>query len=393
MRPVQLPDKARFSCQSCGRCCQGWAVPVDQATVDRLRGHDWGGEPFERVTGAGEPYRIRLVENRCFFLDPQNRCRIHAELAYDAKPPVCRSFPLTVLEVAGQRYARLSFWCPTVTANVGKSLDYQSTWIKETSKHADRRTAPLMLNEKTEVQPADFDRIHHALRRFLVDPTLPVADRLAAASALIRRLDRAPGKVEGAAVAGLVRAAESDSATVLAAEGRRGGRASGGRRVLSLYLLQDRQGGRIAIVVRLAAVLLFNAGLTSLSSRAVPCAARWRQVRRVSFAPSAASLELLTRYFCSKLDSRRYVAGEATLVAGFNLLVAAYGTINVLARMRAASQGRTSCSDEDIALAVGAADLLVVEHPGLHYGRVHAALVDAALGGSGMSADLLALIE
>ena len=141
-----------------------WTKPPS----DRLRSHDWGGEPFESAPGAGEPYRIKLVDNRCFFLDPENRCRIHTELSYDAKPPTCRSFPLTVLEVGGQRYARLSFWCPTVTANTGKPLDHQSSWIKETAKQSDHRTRPLMVNETREIQPGDFDRIHHALRRFLV---------------------------------------------------------------------------------------------------------------------------------------------------------------------------------------------------------------------------------
>jgi Fe-S-cluster containining protein len=393
MRPVHLPDNARFSCQSCGRCCQGWSVPVDAATVDRLRRHDWGAEPFERAPGAGKPYRTRLVDGRCFFLDSENRCRIHKELAYEAKPPVCRSFPLTVLEVGGQRYARLSFWCPTVTANTGKPIDHQSSWIKETAKHTDQRTGPLMVNQTTAIQPGDFDRVHHALRRFVADATQPIADRLAAAAALIRRLDQAPEDVQGASLARLVQIAEAEGLAALASEARRGGHASGGRRVLSLYLLQDRQGGRLAILARLASVLLFNAGATRIASRAVPASASWRQIRGIPFRPSAESAGLLTRYFCSKLDSRRYVAGDATLVTGFNLLLAAYGMINVLARLRAASQKRLSCNEEDVSLAVGAADLLVVEHPGLHYGRVHAQLVEAALGSAGLCSDLLARIE
>lgn len=368
-------------------------MPVDAETVARLRKHDWGGEPFERAPGAGEPYRTRLVDQRCFFLDPENRCRIHAELSYDAKPPVCRSFPLTVLEVGGQRYARLSYWCPTVTANTGRQLESQSGWVKETARHSDQRTAPLTIDGTTPIQPGDFDRIHHALRRFLAEAALPIPDRLAAGSALIRRVARATHLPGGGSMAGVVQAAEAEGAAVLAREGRQGGHPSGGRRVLSLYLLQDRLGGRLAIVTRLVSVLLFNTGLGTLSSRAVPGSASWRRIRRVSFHPSADSTRLLTRYFCSKLDSRRYVAGDATLVSGFNLLVAAYGMINVLARMRAASEERLACADEDVILAVGAADLLVVEHPGLHHGRVHTRLVEAALGPVDLCADLLARVE
>ena len=196
-----------------------------------------------------------------------------------------------------------------------------------------------------------------------------------------------------ASLAKVVQTAVAEGPATLAREARDGGHRSGGRRALSLYLLQDRQGGRLAILTRLASVLLFNAGAIRLKSRAVPAAASWRQIRGVAFQPTAEGAGLLTRYFCSKVDSRRYVAGDATLVTGFNLLLAAYGMINVLSRMRAASQDRRSIDEEDIRLAVSAADLLVVEHPGLHYGRVHARLTQSALGSSDLCADLMALID
>jgi Fe-S-cluster containining protein len=341
---------------------------------------------------AGEPFRTKLVNGRCFFLDDENRCRIHTEISYDAKPPVCRSFPLTVLDVGGKRYARLSFWCPTVVANVGKPLDQQSRWLKETAKHTDHRTAPLMINEKAELPVRDFERVHLALRRLVVGSALPMGDRLAAASALVRRLDAASGKGKSVDADLVIVAAESDGAAVLAGEARRGGHPSGGRRVLSMYLLQDRQGGRFAILARFFSIILFSAGVTKLHSRAVPGRASWRQLRRVAFDPSPVSDDLVTRYICSKLDSRRYVAGEATLVTGFNLLLAAYGMINVLARIRAASEGRQVCNDEDVRLAVGAADLLVVEHPGLYQGRLHGLLTRAALGSPSLGGDLLACL-
>jgi len=396
-RPIDLPEGARFSCQSCGRCCQGWRIPVDQTTVDRLRAHDWGADPFEPARAPGEPYRIKLVRGRCFFLDQENRCRIHTELSYEAKPAVCRAFPLTVLEVAGQRYARLSFWCPTVTANSGKPLTHQSRWLNETAKHADRRKAPLLINETTEIAPRDFERVHHVLRRFLLETSLPVSDRLAAAAALIRRLDSAAENADkkntAASVDGIVRSAELDGAAALAQETRRRGRPSDGRQVLSLYVLQDSRDGRFAAVAHFLSVLMFNLGIGRLRLHAVPARASWRQLRRVVFVPSAVSADLLTRYFCSKLDSRRYVAGEATLVTGVNTLVAAYGMINLLARMKAASDGRVACDVADVQSAVSAADLLVVEHHGPDRGRVHVRLTQVALGNPDLCADLLACLD
>src|SRR5262245_50679594 len=157
MNPISLPEGARFTCQSCGQCCQGWSVPVDQQTVDRLRKHDWNGDPFERASGTGTPYRLRLVDGRCFFLDAQNRCRIHVELSYEEKPAVCRGFPLTVLDVGGRQYARLSFWCPTVVENDGRPLQHQVRWLKDTAKNADHRTTPVTVNGRTAIQPRDFE--------------------------------------------------------------------------------------------------------------------------------------------------------------------------------------------------------------------------------------------
>jgi len=368
-------------------------VPVDQATVDRLRAHDWGADPFEAVPTAHEPYRTRLVGGRCFFLDSGNRCRIHTELSYDAKPVACRAFPLAVLDVAGRMHARLSFWCPTVVSNVGRPLEHQARWIKETARHSDSRSVPAIeIIEDCEIHARDLERVHHALRRLLRETSAQIGDRLGAAAALIRRMAMA---AEGGSppVNVALESAASEAVPVLASEARRGGHGAGGRRALSLYLLQDRAGGRLSLLARLVSVLLYHTGVVGLRSRAVSARATWRQARRVGFHPSAESDELLTRYFLSKLDSRRYLAGDATLVAGVNLLVAAYGVINVLARIRAASEGRPSCDEEDVRRAVRAADLLVVEHLWQHRGRVHSRLSQLTLGSPGFAGDLLAYLD
>jgi Fe-S-cluster containining protein len=391
VQSVHLSNGARFSCRSCGACCQGWAVPVDRATADRLRAHDWGGDPFEVSADPQQPFRIKLVEGRCFFLDAENRCRIHRQISYEAKPAVCRAFPLAVLEVGGKQYGRLSFWCPTVVDNAGKPLEHQLKWIKETARHVDRRSSPLRINDTIALAPREFDRVHQALRTLLSTTSLTIEDRLAAAAAVIGRLEASANG--GGGIDRVLAGAEAEGAATLAAEARRKGRAAGGRRVLSLYLLQDAQGGRFSRMGRFFSLLLFGLGLAPVASKAVQAKASWRQVRQVSFEPPDASNELLTRYFCSKLDSRRYVAGEATLITGFNLMVAAYGVINLLARMRAAAAGRRSCSEEDIRAAVRAADLLVVEHRGQDRAGVQALLSQTALGSPGLCGDVLARLE
>jgi Fe-S-cluster containining protein len=387
---MELPRGARFGCQSCGRCCQGWSVPVDAGTVTRLRAHDWGGEdPFEAVAGGDEPFRIRLVDGRCFFLNPDNRCRIHAELSYEDKPAVCRAFPLAVLDVNGARYGRLSYWCPTVAENAGRPLEQQGRWLKDTAKHADRRTAPLRLSGEVPLSTADFQLLHRVVRRWIELESFAVEQRLAALSALVRLIDA--NVAAGESVPKTVKAADAAGPQALLAASP-SGRGSSGRRLLSLYLLDDRPPGRGRAIRRALAVALFFRGGMRLSSRAMAASASWRAVRKVDLPPSGAAGALVTRYLTEKISSHRYIAGDASVRAGINLLATAYAVANVLARLKAASQGRQHCDVGDVRLALGAADLLVVEHQGRGAAPVEA-LRREALEGDDCSLDVLEAIR
>jgi hypothetical protein len=362
-------------------------VPVDGATAGRLRAHDWGSDPFVPTPGATHEFRIRLVDGRCFFLDAQNRCRIHSEVSYDAKPAACRAFPLTVLDVGGSRHARLSYWCPTVVSNTGKPLEHQAQWIKDVSRHAGVRTEPVSVNGGAPLSPRDLEAVHRTLREFHAGPTA-IPDRLAAGAGLGARL-----AAEAGDVAGVLRRAHADGVDALAAEARRGGDAASGRRALALYIVFDAEGGRAKMLLRTAGVFLSGLGLTPVRSRAVGASARWPALRKVRFAPSDAAAEVLARYFASKVESRRYLAGSAPLCAGLNELLVAWGIVRVLAQVRAASERRNACEDGDIRAAVSAADLLVMEHGGLDHGRLHEQLTKAVLASSSLAADVLAAVE
>lgn len=392
---IRVSADARFTCRSCGRCCQGWAVPVDQQTVDRLRSRSWGGEPFEATSTGEHPYRIRLVNGRCFFLDDTNRCRIQSELSYEAKPDVCRAFPLAVLDVNGTRHARMSYWCPTVADNVGRPLVHQMRWVHETARHADHRTARFMLNGRIEIESRTFDQVHAALHRLLAASEAKIADRIAAAAALVRRMVAAAAAAPdvSAVCRAAIQGGDLDGIARLTKEMRSSGRAASGRRVLALYLLQDASGGRASLLGRFFAVMLFTAGWTRLRSRVVSGRASWRELRAVADANTPSADGLVTRYLVSKLESRRYVAGAATLVEGVNMLCVAYAVAMVLARVRAAASGRACCDEGDIRAGLGAADLLVVEHAARLAGGLHGRLARAALGEADLCGDVLASLD
>ncbi len=391
---MKIPE-ARFSCSSCGRCCTMWTITVDEAKVAQLRKHDWGGDPFVARRGEGDAFRVRMVGGRCFFLDEEQRCRIHSTLGYEAKPEGCKAFPLHVARVAGETTLRLSYYCPAACAGEGKRLADQGRWVKATVKTAGdvERKRPLELVPDLELGGRDLDAIEEALGALLETHELALADRLAAGAALLARLTTAVRRGGKGAFAGALREARATAPAALASEGRAGGSASRAGPVLSLFLGQDCAPGAFSRLGHFLGVRAFNLGLARLRSHLLGGArASAGALRRVAFDPPLpeGGEALLTRYLTHKLRARRVVSGELTLVAGWNLLCAAYGVIRVLSRLRAAAGGRSACEAADLAAAVQAADLLVVEHTTLYQGTIVGALTDTVLAGEGLCASILA---
>jgi hypothetical protein len=373
-----------------------WTITVDQLKVEQLRKNRWGGpDPFLPRRGAGDPYRIRMVDGRCFFLDADRRCRIHTQLGYDAKPEGCKAFPLHVATVGGETLLRLSFYCPAVRAGEGKRLSEQMRWIKATIKSAGSiaRETPLQLDDSIALSARELEGIETALSTLLGDKERPMADRLAAGAALLGRLQLACGRAGKGALGPALEEARQADPQKLVEEVRGLGSAARAGPVLSLFLGQDCAPGSLSRLSHFVGVRLFNVGLTRLRSRMMgEVKASWRRIREVSFDPPlpAEANALLTRYLQHKLRARRPLTGELAFLAGYNLLVAAYGVINVLARLRAAAEGRNTCDANDVGEAVSAADLLVVEHTTLYHDTLVATLTDTVLSQDHLCASVLA---
>ena len=94
-------DGARFECQGSGQCCQNYVFgPLTDADIARLEGLDlsaFGPGPYwgflERKDGKPERY-LTSTNDRCMFLEGDHRCGIHARFGADAKPGLCRMYPL-----------------------------------------------------------------------------------------------------------------------------------------------------------------------------------------------------------------------------------------------------------------------------------------------------------
>jgi len=396
---IRLPD-ARFSCHSCGRCCTIWSVTVDEAKVAKLREHDWSsiapGDPFEKNRGPGEAYRLRMRKGRCFFLAEDNRCQIHAKLGYDAKPEGCKAFPLHFTEVGARSYARLSFYCPSVSGGKGKKLRDQMRWVRATRKAAGdvSREDALTLDGDVELTQREIDALHERLKEILERRELELGDRLAAGAALLARIsERAEERRKGALASVLEQTKTKAMVEALAAAGRAEGKSSRAGPIFSLFLGADCGAGKLARMGHFFGVRFFNIGLGKLRSKAMQASASRSKLRATRFDPSAEGQALLERYIAHKLEGRRHLGGSTTLIGGFNLLIASYALINVLARVSAAAAGRSCCDDHDVQAAVEAADLLVVEHTTLRRGKLFGQLVEAILGQRGLAASLLARVD
>ena len=84
----------RHACGSCGGSCQGVIVAMlNQPEAERVR-------QLGAKLGVEDPIedgRLRLTDGHCVFLGEDKRCQIHATYGLEAKPTVCKQFPLVVV--------------------------------------------------------------------------------------------------------------------------------------------------------------------------------------------------------------------------------------------------------------------------------------------------------
>lgn len=139
--PLQLPTIQNWSCHNCGGCCKQHAIAITAEEHRRIAEQNWtaadgipAGQPlFERVGLFPWSKWFRLAhrpDGGCVFLDERGLCRIHAKFGESAKPLACRIYPYA-FHPSGKKVAvSLRFSCPSVAANLGKSVVAQEPDLK-----------------------------------------------------------------------------------------------------------------------------------------------------------------------------------------------------------------------------------------------------------------------
>ena len=96
---VEVAGPLTHRCVGCGTSCHGVQVRVleDERESLSARAEQLGVDaPFD-----GDHLRLG-DRGACVFLDANQRCRLHAEFGAEAKPWLCRQYPLVAVEIEGE---------------------------------------------------------------------------------------------------------------------------------------------------------------------------------------------------------------------------------------------------------------------------------------------------
>lgn len=136
---VILPTAEKWDCHHCGICCRGSLVPLYDEDLARLRSQKWDEHPEFRNTtvivrnqSSRNAFRLaHRADGSCVFLSDQGLCRIHSELGYEAKPTICRVFPLQLVPRNGRVALTARRACPSAAADSGQLLKQHLPFVQQ----------------------------------------------------------------------------------------------------------------------------------------------------------------------------------------------------------------------------------------------------------------------
>ena len=367
----------KYSCINCGRCCTNWGISVEDKVADNLLKYDWGAnypdmkgiEILVRrkssITGSESNF-IKMKKNgRCPFMDEKNFCRIHSDLGYDAKPLTCKRFPLDMVKGRKAVYARLSFYCPAVVKGEGQPLGAQRRWMETCLRGGGTHSLPekMYWAEGLEISPVDASEIENRLLDIIRDHDMSVRDRLALGAALIEAAGEYVDE-NGKNSSGYIKdLAKLDYEPIKEESAKIPSSSAKGRLAIGLFLLQDTKPTTWGRLSHLPSLIKYMFHVGGVKSHILKTKASFRKAAKVHFEPLDPDREaLLTRFYEHKIIGKRLLEGDMPLVGVWALFCAAYGIVDLMSRVRAADAGRDKVDFDDVAEALGLADLLAVEH-------------------------------
>ncbi len=185
-----LPIAERWDCTRCGQCCRGSVIPLSEQDLAKLQRQNWAEHPelsgvktTIKVGGRSGKYQLaRRDDGSCVFLTADGHCRIHAEHGAQAKPLVCRMFPLQVVPQEQHAVLTLRRSCPAAAADSGRELSQHLSSVKKLVRDADwfdQTIQPPAVTRRFRGEWSGFVRVTQSLNRLLTDQKYPLVRRLA----------------------------------------------------------------------------------------------------------------------------------------------------------------------------------------------------------------------
>ena len=180
-----LPILEHWDCQQCGECCRGPIVRLDDDDLARLREQHWEEQPEFRgvrtVVAQGLLFKTHTLAQRpdgsCVFLTAEGRCRIHELHGSEAKPRICRLFPLQLVPLDNVALLTMRRSCPSAAADTGKPVTKQLAEGKPFLLPDQSETAPPMILHGFRREWRDAQAVAGALERLICDRRYPLVRR------------------------------------------------------------------------------------------------------------------------------------------------------------------------------------------------------------------------
>lgn len=396
---LEISPEVHFTCQQCGDCCRGLMVPLLPEEKARLEGIDWG-EISPRLAGktlfvenpglsleSSPRFRLAKLGVGCAFLEEDGRCLIHERLGYEAKPLICRLFPLVLVETPSEVVASASFACRSVAAGEGTPLAQQREWIE--SMRADPlwdavradgvRVSGLISTPDRIVLTADigldiwsYEALERAIIEILEENSHTMAVRLLAVHRLVDGAVAQYGRGDKAAAPfanWLQHMMWSDSGVEWLYQQPLGKVPSFGRQRSALAPLialveasvaTERGDGLMRGVLGQAVGLARGRGRVSLPSLATEI--DLEAMPRVSFDQDSPRLRpMMLRYLCEWLR-RKGLLAQPTVRKGVQYLLAYFALVRWYAVALAVAGGRTEVGPEELREGIRTVEKCYVHH-------------------------------
>src|SRR4051812_28425371 len=184
--PLQILEK--WDCHTCGVCCKGHTILLDDEDLAKLDSQGWSKKPefasvpiFKKLSLFGAQHVLnQRADGSCIFLNENNLCRIHAEFGEPAKPWACRMFPYQVSPVGDEMRVTMRRTCPSAAADNGRPLGDQLAAVKELAPKAigDGKFPPPPIDGAYRRDWSGTRRLTDALEAVMLSERGPLLRRL-----------------------------------------------------------------------------------------------------------------------------------------------------------------------------------------------------------------------